>query len=578
MKSSPDQLHACYPAGTGFQLREHRQAVLPGNLHWQRIRLTLQISGETHTGLCLNQLRFPAGQMCPMPVLFHDNGRMALREDEILQQAIAHAYWQTRWAEAGIRAGHGRTEPVAFVAVDRASAFHSTSAPAEIFPLGEAHVLVGRENYFLSLLRQKLQLNWHQGRFYGRASDDFLRWLNARSFADRFIGDNAGLSGPIPISCFVPVSGSHTISGLMAGALPAYCDSRQPFSLNQVLAASNAGFFLNFPEEYANRWCAMNDPVGVLVEGGRLWQLPLVPRGACLVDSDDRVQFAILSMNDVALHLPWESHWRLAGSEHGYLLDTPDAVGNRVVVFTPAYRADNPPGMQRTPQGKAINLVVVFGKIVEVNEGGGLEVPANGVILSVPWNTLTWNRVIAAMRHGQTGVDFAIRPEKFGLEKLRTALGAGPILLHGKDRIRPDFFQGKPGAELFLPADFARAKRCAGVVPTRFPHDVTETRAPRTVLGLHDDRTLSLTVIDGRIVRHSIGATLAEAACLAQALGCREALNLDGGGSSVLYLAAARPLSALADSISPGIVNLPADAGHRDRLLPVPLLILDNAV
>jgi exopolysaccharide biosynthesis protein len=50
------------------------------------------------------------------------------------------------------------------------------------------------------------------------------------------------------------------------------------------------------------------------------------------------------------------------------------------------------------------------------------------------------------------------------------------------------------------------------------------------------DRTLWLVVVDGRQGAYSTGMTLPELTGLLEALGADEAVNLDGGGSSVLVV------------------------------------------
>ncbi|NJD19939.1 MAG: phosphodiester glycosidase family protein, partial [Gemmatimonadetes bacterium] len=47
---------------------------------------------------------------------------------------------------------------------------------------------------------------------------------------------------------------------------------------------------------------------------------------------------------------------------------------------------------------------------------------------------------------------------------------------------------------------------------------------------------LWLVVVDGRQAPHSLGMTLPELTELLEALGAEEALNLDGGGSSVMVV------------------------------------------
>ncbi len=61
------------------------------------------------------------------------------------------------------------------------------------------------------------------------------------------------------------------------------------------------------------------------------------------------------------------------------------------------------------------------------------------------------------------------------------------------------------------------------------------TRNPRTVVGLDKTGTrLTLLVVDGRQSKLSIGMTLAELSTEMLQLGCENALNLDGGGSTTL--------------------------------------------
>jgi hypothetical protein len=60
---------------------------------------------------------------------------------------------------------------------------------------------------------------------------------------------------------------------------------------------------------------------------------------------------------------------------------------------------------------------------------------------------------------------------------------------------------------------------------------------PRTALGLDTGgRILWLAVVDGRQPGFSEGMTTGEVAELMRGLGCRDAVNLDGGGSSILIL------------------------------------------
>lgn len=62
-------------------------------------------------------------------------------------------------------------------------------------------------------------------------------------------------------------------------------------------------------------------------------------------------------------------------------------------------------------------------------------------------------------------------------------------------------------------------------------------RHPRTAIGFDPERgRLWIAVVDGRQGDYSTGMTLLELATLFEALGATEALNLDGGGSSVMVV------------------------------------------
>ncbi|MFZ4583511.1 MAG: phosphodiester glycosidase family protein, partial [Paludibacter sp.] len=62
----------------------------------------------------------------------------------------------------------------------------------------------------------------------------------------------------------------------------------------------------------------------------------------------------------------------------------------------------------------------------------------------------------------------------------------------------------------------------------------TSIRPPRTVIGSTADNKIVLFVCDGRQGTYSDGATMLELAQIMKGIGCVNALNLDGGGSSAI--------------------------------------------
>lgn len=63
-----------------------------------------------------------------------------------------------------------------------------------------------------------------------------------------------------------------------------------------------------------------------------------------------------------------------------------------------------------------------------------------------------------------------------------------------------------------------------------------ETRHPRTAFAQLKDGSFLLATVDGRQPEHSIGVGLEEFAEILKSIGAVEAINLDGGGSTAMYL------------------------------------------
>jgi hypothetical protein len=87
---------------------------------------------------------------------------------------------------------------------------------------------------------------------------------------------------------------------------------------------------------------------------------------------------------------------------------------------------------------------------------------------------------------------------------------------------------------------------------------------PRTSAGIsRDGKTLILVVVDGRQPGVSEGVTDRELATIMMESGCDDAINLDGGGSSVMLVSDASG----SGPVGPRVVNSPS--GGRPRPLPV---------
>lgn len=96
--------------------------------------------------------------------------------------------------------------------------------------------------------------------------------------------------------------------------------------------------------------------------------------------------------------------------------------------------------------------------------------------------------------------------------KMRTAVGGGPVLLqNGEIRVTNN-------EEL------------------KFSGKAIDDKHPRTAMGYTKDNKLIILVVEGRHSGVAEGASLTQLAQLFKDLGCRESLNLDGGGSSCMLV------------------------------------------
>lgn len=81
-------------------------------------------------------------------------------------------------------------------------------------------------------------------------------------------------------------------------------------------------------------------------------------------------------------------------------------------------------------------------------------------------------------------------------------------------------------------------------------------RHPRTMIGVREDGTIIMTVVDGRQqAKQFFGASQAEMAAILKHYGCVEGYNLDGGGSSTMLI--------LNDDGDLEVMNSPSDGSER---------------
>jgi hypothetical protein len=99
-------------------------------------------------------------------------------------------------------------------------------------------------------------------------------------------------------------------------------------------------------------------------------------------------------------------------------------------------------------------------------------------------------------------------------------------------------------------------------------------RQPRTAVGVTADGQMLVVVVDGRQPGYSVGMTLVELTDLMQSLGAQNAINLDGGGSSAMWvngLRVNRPSDGFERGVGSALVVLPGDdPGQADLTVAPP--------
>jgi hypothetical protein len=203
---------------------------------------------------------------------------------------------------------------------------------------------------------------------------------------------------------------------------------------------------------------------------------------------------------------------------------------SELVLLSPAYGA-------RPPREGGVEAVLRDGTVVAVCAPGSGPVPRDGLLLTGTGDAARFLRNAALPRSRaeiRLTLTSAGRPLELAAQTL--VVGAGPRLLRA--------------------GRVAVTARTEGFAPPQAPAfygSFVSDRNPRTLAGVRADGKLLLVTVDGRRPGWSTGMTLTEAARLMRSLGARDALNLDGGGSTTM-------------TVRGEVVNRPSDPGGERRV------------
>jgi len=277
------------------------------------------------------------------------------------------------------------------------------------------------------------------------------------------------------------------------------------------VAAVNADYFALAGQGYTTL------PLGFHVQNGELVTLP------------DSTRSVLYLLSDGTAHIDRfrSSSWLLAPGDLMYPLsgvNRPPEKGE-LTLLTPRFG-----GVTRTGE-TALQLTLdslsgpprpngeVTGRIAGIAAGSSVPIPDDGAVLVASGVA---GYALRNLKVGdQVRLRFLIEPP---VAEIREAIGGGPRIVRG----------GAISIEHRV---------------ERFADSFASLRHPRTGVGLRDGKLLMVTV-DGRQPGYSEGMTLREFAQLFLDLGCQEAMNLDGGGSTTMV-------------VRDKIVNSPSDGAPR---------------
>ncbi len=262
-----------------------------------------------------------------------------------------------------------------------------------------------------------------------------------------------------------------------------------PANLGRPLAAVNGDFFVIRPGPY------QGDPQGLHIVQGELVSAAI--GDSFWIDAEGRPHMGPVRSR---FHATFPNGYRLAFGLNQQRTDM------AAVLYTPTIGAGT-----RTSAGLELVLKpcedspwlplragqTYRAQIHTLNTRGSTPLRADTMVLSIGPGLI--DRVGSLEAGMEIELSLETSPDLTGVQ---TALGGGPILLRD------------------------------GKEPTWKPNQV---KHPRTVIGWSDTHFV-LVVVDGRQQGLSIGMTYPELAALMTELACTHAMNLDGGGSSTLWL------------------------------------------
>lgn len=226
-------------------------------------------------------------------------------------------------------------------------------------------------------------------------------------------------------------------------------------------------------------------PLGALMIDKKILTSPIYNRVAMGIGKDD------FKMSRLELDA------KLISSESTIKIDNinqPRMLMSHTIAYTKDWGQTSPP----TPK-YGIQIAIQGNKITKISNGS-IEIPQDGYVISGPKKELE-----PFFNAKSVQIDIKTSPNWDDVDHI---ISGGPYLIKEN--------------QLFVDIAAQKLKAISG-------------KNPRTAIGYTKDNDLILVTIDGRETS-SVGMNIYDLAKLMKTIGCYNAMNLDGGGSSIMYI------------------------------------------
>ncbi len=246
-------------------------------------------------------------------------------------------------------------------------------------------------------------------------------------------------------------------------------------SRENAIVAINGGYFK--PQT--------GTPLGTLMINGKVYTGPIYDRVAMGIFADGYDMARVQLKTEIITNI---------GGLNIDNVNQPRMLSTHALVFTPDWGEYAPPAPKY-----GVLLIIKDGKLAGTTTES-CRIPENGFVISGPASKL--NRFLAAKKFS---LNMKLNPE---WNSVKHIISGGPYLVKN--------------GEVFVDMSEEKLSSVGG-------------RNPRTAIGYTKDNHLIMLTADGR-EGASIGLTLNELASIMKHLGCVNAMNLDGGGSTVMLV------------------------------------------